>query len=66
MPEKWTGDVVKKMHLQGITQDDIAEEMGVTKSYVCAILNGRRKPPDAKARIKDALDRIIERRKCEQ
>ena len=62
MPEKWTGDVVKKMHLKGVTQDDIAEELGITKSYVCAILNGRRKPPMAQERIKAALERCIEKK----
>jgi transcriptional regulator with XRE-family HTH domain len=50
------------MHLNGVTQDDIAEELGVTKSYVCAILHSRRKPPDIKNKVQDALERIIERR----
>ena len=63
MPEKWTGDIVKKMHLYGVTQDDIADELGVTKSYVCAILHSRRKPPDIENKVRSALERIIERKR---
>lgn len=45
MPEAWTGNLIGKMHNKGITYDDLAEEMGVTKSYISMILNGKRKPP---------------------
>lgn len=41
MPEAWTGNLIGKMHNKGITYDDLAEEMGVTKSYISMILNHR-------------------------
>ena len=63
MVEKWTGRLVGKMHNHGITNGDVAEELDVTKAYVSMILNGARKPKDAKHRLEAAVDAIIERRK---
>lgn len=62
MPEAWTGNLIGKMHNKGITYDDLAEEMGVTKSYISMILNGKRKPPDIRARMYAAVSNIIQRR----
>ena len=64
MPEKWTGNLIGKMHNASVTYDELAAEMGVGKSYVCAILNSRRKPDNARARCEDAFSRIMERRKA--
>lgn len=44
MPETWTGNLIGKMHNKDVTYDELAEEMGVTKSYVSMILNGHRRP----------------------
>jgi predicted transcriptional regulator len=63
MPEKWTGKVVGKMHVESITQFELASELGVTKNYVSMILHGKRNPPDAKERFNNALDRVIEKKK---
>lgn len=63
MPEKWTGKVVGKMHVESITQLELASELGVTKNYVSMILHGKRNPPDAKERFNNALDRVIEKKK---
>lgn len=46
MPEKWTGRLIGKMHNERITYAELAEEMGVNKSYISMLLNGRRKPPN--------------------
>lgn len=62
MVEKWTGRLVGKMHNNGVTNADVAEELGVTKAYVSMILNGARKPKDAKRRLEAAVDAIIDRR----
>lgn len=53
--EKWTGNLIGRMHNAGITQEDIAAELGTTKAYVSMILNGRRTPQDAKARLEEAF-----------
>ena len=63
MPEKWTGNLVGKMHNNQITNEDLARELGVTAAYVSMILNGKRKPPEIKNRMEDALKAIIEKRK---
>lgn len=62
MPEAWTGNLIGKMHNKGITYDDLAEEMGVTKSYISMILNGKRKPPGIKSRMDNAINTIVQRR----
>ena len=62
MPEAWTGNLIGNMHNKGITYDDLAEEMGVTKSYISMILNGKRKPPGIRGRMDAAVNNIIQHR----
>lgn len=64
MPEKWTGDLIGKMHNNRVTYDDVAAELGVTKCYVSMILNGRRKPPNIQQRMEEALNAIIGRKEA--
>lgn len=53
------------MHNNEITRQDLANELGVQKSYISMILNGDRKPPDAQKRLEAGVDAIIDRRKSE-
>lgn len=62
MPETWTGNLIGKMHNKDVTYDELAKEMGVTKSYVSMILNGHRRPPDIRNRMEVAFNSIIQRR----
>lgn len=62
MPEKWTGELIGKMHNNRITNDDLAAKMGVTKSYISMILNGSRNPKGAQERMEEAVDAIIAQR----
>lgn len=62
MPEVWTGTLIGKMHNKGITYDDLAKEMGVTKAYISMILNGARKPEGIRKRMEEALAAIINRK----
>ncbi len=62
MPEKWTGRLVGKMHNEKITLEDVAEELGVTRSYVSMILNGARKPDGIRERMEAAVSSIIKKR----
>lgn len=64
MPEKWTGNLIGEMHNQRVTYEDIANELGVTKSYISMILSGRRKPEGIRERMEAALAAVIERRSC--
>ncbi len=65
MKDKWTGRLIGKMHNHEITRNELANELGVKKSYVSMILNCDRKPPDAQQRLEAAVDAIIERRKAQ-
>lgn len=63
MPEKWTGRLVGAMHNEKITYDDLAAEMGVTKSYVSMILNGSRKPEGIRERMEAAYRAALQRKR---
>ena len=63
MKDLWTGELVGKMHVAEVTLDELGESMGVSKAYVSQILNGVRKPPNAKERLNAAFDAVIEKRK---
>ena len=62
MPAKWTGEVVAMLHCNRITKKELAKEIGWHEKYLSQILNGHSNPPSAEQKIKDALERIIERR----
>lgn len=63
MPEKWTGKVVGRMHVEQVSTADLAAEMGVTRAYVSMLLNCSKKPEGARERVEAALEAIIEQRK---
>lgn len=63
MNEKWTGNLIGKMHNEGVTYQEMADEMSVTKSYISMIFHGARKPKNIKQRMEDAFASIIEKRK---
>jgi hypothetical protein len=66
MPEKWTGEVVGIMHNARITNTKLAEELGVTKSYIGMVLNGHRAPEGAEEKFRSAIDRIIIAQQADQ
>ena len=63
MPEKWTGRLIGKMHNERVTYDDLAEELGVTKAYICMILNGARKPNGIQERMEAAFENVVSKRR---
>ena len=63
MKDLWTGELVGKMHVAEITLEDLGKEMGLSKAYISQILNGVRKPPNAKERLNAAFDAIVRKRK---
>jgi len=63
MPEKWTGELVGRMHNEDVTLEDLANQMGVTKGYISQILHCRRTPPNAKERLNTAFADILTKRK---
>lgn len=65
MPEVWTGKLIGKMHNNGVTYDDLAAELGVTKAYISMILNGTRKPDGVRQRLEKAYEDVVRKRKEE-
>lgn len=59
MPAQWTADIIGQMHLHRIHKKRLADALGVTPEYVSMVLNGRREPPDAEKKFREALARII-------
>lgn len=62
MPEKWTGDLIGKMHNERVTAAEMADEIGCTKAYVSMIFNGARAPEGAQERFEAAFAAILARR----
>lgn len=64
MPKEWTGDLVGLMHDAKVTGIQLADHMGITDRYVSMILNGKRNPPSAEQRFRQALSEIIAEREA--
>ena len=59
----WISSVVGKMHIHKITQQALADRIGIRRDYLNKILNGHLCPPNAKDRIIAAVDALIKERK---
>lgn len=60
--ESWIAEAVGKMHINHITQKDIAEKLDVTNDYISMILLGKKTPKGAEERITKAINEIIAER----
>lgn len=61
--EEWIGAAVGKMHINGISQGQVAEKLGVRGDYLNKILNGKENPYKAEERIMAAINEIIEEKR---
>jgi lambda repressor-like predicted transcriptional regulator len=59
MPAEWTGDVVGKLHVHGISAKSLACKLGYNSKYLSSVLNGHRTPPKAEEKCKAALNELI-------
>lgn len=62
MPEKWTGELLGRMHNERVSAADLAEELGCTKAYVSMVFNGARSPANARERFEGAFQAVLEKR----
>lgn len=62
MLPKWTGDVVGMLHIHNIEIRELAAKMGCAPEYLGKILNGKREPKNAEAKVKEALAEIVKER----
>lgn len=40
--EKWTGEIVGRLHTINVTQKEFAIRCGYSPTYLCMVLNGRK------------------------
>ena len=59
MIPKWTGDVVRLMHIYGITSGELAKHLGCSKTWVSKVLNGKAKPAGAREEFKGAVEELV-------
>lgn len=64
MPEKWTGNLIAKLHNNQISITELAAEVGMTKAYISMILNGHRNPPGMRKTLEDATAKLIAKKKA--
>ena len=56
---KWTGDLVGRMHNAGITRQELADKLGVGKAYISMILNCDRTPKNAEETLNRAFEELL-------
>ena len=57
----WTAEVVGRMHMAAITGKQLADEAGLTNSYLSAVLHNKKGNATTQQRIIDALERLEQR-----
>lgn len=60
--DKWTGRLIGRMHNAGVTANDLAQHLGVSKAYISMILNCRKFPKGAQERLETAFEEILQKR----
>ena len=62
MPAQWTAELIGKMHLEGVTAKQLAEEANLNPKYLSGILNGHYEPKNAEQTLRAALARLTEKK----
>ncbi len=65
MVKAWTGKVVGRMHVLGVSHKEMANRVGVTNRYLSMVLNGHRDPKGAEEKLNGVLDEIERERNAE-
>lgn len=60
MKDEWTGHAVGIMHVWGISPISLAERIGWHPKYLSAILNCKKRPKDAEAKVMSALTSMVD------
>ena len=60
MPAQWTGHIIGEIHNSGFTIKQVCEEAGLNPKYVSQVLNSNADSPKAKAKLWEALNRLME------
>lgn len=60
--DKWIATMVGQMHINGITQSELAQELGIRRDYLNKILNGKKSPKNAKEKFEAALENLLNKK----
>lgn len=63
MLAQWIAEIVGEMHIAGITSKQLAAEAGWHEKYLSAVINGHRSPKNAERDLREALGRLLEKKK---
>ena len=63
MLAQWIAEIVGEMHIAGITSKQLAAEAGWHEKYLSAVINGHRSPKNAEKDLREALGRLLEKKK---
>lgn len=64
MREAWTGEIVAQMHVNEITQGELAKKMCVTRTYLNRLLTGAQVTKGAEERCHEAVNQIVAERRA--
>lgn len=62
----WAATVVGRMHAVGVTGIELAEEAGLSNTYLSAVLHAKKGNEKTRERIVCALERLEEEKQREQ
>lgn len=60
MPAQWTGDLIGRIHTEGLTIKAVAKEAGLNEKYVSQVLHSDTPPESARLKLFCALDRLCQ------
>lgn len=55
MPAQWTGELVGKMHIYGVSCRELADRIGCSNKWLSMVINGHRNSKNAEQRFMAAL-----------
>lgn len=64
--EPWTANVVGRMHLNGIKNDELAKKCGWTPQYISMVLNGKKRFSSKEAKEQARLTIFIALQELEE
>lgn len=62
LPEKWTGKLTGDMHVNNVSNRDLANELGVTEQYVSMLMHSKRTTKGAKEKLYAAYHEVLRKR----
>lgn len=65
MPEEWTGELIGRMHNEGVTRKELAMYLGITPAYLSMLLQSKRGKRGQRYILERAFEEILAEREEE-